>query len=244
MWFWAAYLVTTHTPGMSALQFQRQMAISNYETAFLMLHKLRAAMVRDNHELLHGTIEIDETYIGGARKGKAARGALGKVIVAGAVEVHGEYPGRVRLQVIPNVSGSVLGRFVLGNVQQGSVVLTDGFKGYSFMPELGYEHSAVIIGDRERASKLFPHIHRVFSNLKTWLLGTHHGVSPQHMQAYLNEYTFRFNRRKTPMAAFKTILGLTDERLGPTSAGLYGVAKKGVNAGSVWKHPIHSVLGS
>lgn len=228
---------------MSALQFQRQMALSNYETAFLMLHKLRAAMVKAEHEQLKGLVEIDETYIGGPEKGKAARGAKGKVIAVGAVEVHGEHAGRVRLQVIPNVTGLVLGRFVLANVQLGSTLRTDGFQAYPGVAELGYEHDPVVIRDRELASKLLPHVHRVFSNLKTWLLGTHHGVSPQHMQAYLNEFTFRFNRRKTPIAAFQTVLGLADERLGPTYTGLYNVAKQN-KKDAKWRHPTHGVFRS
>src|SRR5712691_12774353 len=109
-WLWAAYLVTTHTPGLSALQFARQMDM-NYETAFQMLHKLRAAMVKEGQDRLRGVVEVDETYIGGMRHGKGGRGAYGKVLVAGAVEVRGRRAGRIRLRVIHGVSGEQLAAF-------------------------------------------------------------------------------------------------------------------------------------
>ncbi|MBE9482505.1 MAG: IS1595 family transposase [Chloroflexi bacterium] len=224
VWFQAAYLVTTHTPGMSALQFQRQMGLSSYQTAFTMLHKLRAAMVRGGRDRISGFVEVDETYIGGERPGPTGRGALGKVIVAGAVDIKGKSANRIRLRVIPNVTGETLTDFIKSSVQEGSTIKTDDWRGYSRLKSAGYGHivSADLI-----------HIHRVFSNLKTWLIGTHHGVSKQHLQAYLNEYTFRFNRRGTPMAAFQTVLGLAKERLGPTYKGLYGVAK----GRKTWEHP-------
>jgi len=225
-WFQAAYLATTHTPGISAIQFQRQVGLPSYQTAFTMLHKLRAATVRTDRDRLSGTVEADETYIGGERPGPTGRGALGKVIVAGAVDIRGKYANRVRLRVIPDVSGKTLTSFVKDNVIEGSIVKTDEWRGYSGLRSVGYSHIVSI--------ELI-HIHRVFSNLKTWLLGTHHGaVRKQHLQAYLNEYTYRFNRRKTPMAAFQTVLGLGGQRMGPTYKGLYGVAKDGT-----WAHPIN-----
>ncbi len=224
VWFQAAYLVTTHTPGMSALQFQRQVGLASYQTAFTMLHKLRAAMVRAGRDRLSGTVEVDETYIGGERPGPTGRGALGKVIVAGAVDIRGKYANRVRLRVIPNVTGDTLMGFIRASVMEGATIKTDDFRGYSRLGQAGYVHIVT--------SELI-HIHRVFSNLKTWLLGTHHGVSEQHLQAYLNEYCFRFNRRETPMAAFQTVLGLAKGRLGPTYRGLYGVAK----GQKSWVHP-------
>jgi len=228
MWFQAAYLVTTHTPGMSALQFQRQMGLNNYETAFTMFHKLRAGMVRQDRDKLSGLVEVDETYIGGKKEGPAGRGAEGKAIVVGAVDIRGKAANRVRLRVIPNVTGETLLDFIKENIAEGSTIATDDWRGYSRLTTAGYKHVT---------SDELIHIHRVFSNLKTWLLGTHHGVSPQHLQAYLNEYIFRFNRRKTPMAAFQTALGMTKERLGPTYKGLYGV-KKGEGE---WTHPANPV---
>ncbi|MFC2016161.1 IS1595 family transposase [Chloroflexota bacterium] len=229
LWFHAAYLVATLTPGMSALQFQRQIGLSSYQTAFTMLHKLRAAMVRTGRDRISGTVEVDETYIGGERPGKVGRGALGKVIVVGAVDLRSKYANRVRLQVIPNVTQATLTEFVKANIVEGSTIKTDDWLGYNKLVNVGYNHIV---------SPELTHIHRVFSNLKTWLIGTHHGVSKQHLQAYLNEYAFRFNRRKTPMAAFQTVLGLTKERLGPTYKGLYAVSKgqKG------WIHPTNPLV--
>lgn len=229
MWFNAAFFATTHTPGLSALQFQRRMGISSYQTAFTMLHKLRAATVRTDRTQLSQLVEVDETYIGGHREGKPGRGAEGKVIVAGAVDVRGKYANRIRLWVIPDVTASTLTEFVTSNVEPGSTVKTDEWISYAKLPA-DYEH--VVSTD-------LIHIHRVFSNLKTWLLGTHHGsVGKQHLQAYLNEFMFRFNRRNTPMAAFQTVLGLAKERVGPTYAGLYGVAK----GTGEWVHPRNPVL--
>lgn len=233
LWFWAAYLVTTHTPGMSALQFQRQVGLSNYETAFTMLHKLRAAMVKEDRTRLRGAIEADETYIGGAKTGPPGRGALGKVLVAGACEVRGNKIGRIRLRVVKDASKASLLKFIQDNVEPGSTITTDAWVSYSNLGKLDYQHLAMVEGKPERAGIILPHIHLVFSNLHSWLIGTHHGVSPQHLPAYLNEYVFRFNRRKTPMAAFQTALGLIGERKGPTYKGLYAVAK----GGTEWTHP-------
>ncbi len=234
LWFQAAYLVTTLTPGMSALQFQHQVGLNNYETAFMMLHKLRSAMVKQGRTKLNGIVEIDETYVGGERHGLTAgrgRGASGKTLVVGAVDLKGKYANRVRLQVIPNATASSLLAFIQENVEAGATIKTDDWAGYNGLEKVGYRHTV---------TPDLPHIHRVFSNLKTWLRGTHHGVSSQHLQAYLNEYTFRFNRRKTPMAAFQTVLGLAGERMGPTYDGIYGVADK---KGS-WEHPRNPTGGS
>ncbi|MFC2000699.1 IS1595 family transposase [Chloroflexota bacterium] len=226
MWFHAAYLASTVTPGISAVQLQRQLGLSSYQTAFTMLHKLRAGMVREGRSELSGVVQVDETYVGGSKAGIRGRGALGKIIVAGAVEVKNNNMVRVRLKVIPNVSGQTLTGFVKQNVSEGSTVITDDWKGYIGLGREGYIHRVDNAG--------LAHIHRVFSNLKTWILGTHHGaIGKQHLQAYLNEYTFRFNRRKTPMAAFQTALGLGSQRLGPTYKGLYGVAK----GTGKWTHP-------
>ncbi len=228
-WFQAAYLATTHTPGISALQFQRQLGLTSYKTAFLMLHKLRAAMVRVGRGRLSDIVEVDETYIGGEKEGKRGRGAGGKVIVVGAVDLRGKYANRVRLNIIPNVTQNTLTDFVKLNVVEGSTIKTDDWLGYNRLGSEGYKH--IVSTD-------LVHIHRVFSNLKTWLLGTHHGaVSKQHLQAYLNEYIFRFNRRKTPMAAFQTVLGLSSQRVGPTYKGLYSITKNGF-----YKHPTNPLV--
>ena len=226
LWFYAAYLVTTHTPGMSALQFQRQVGLSNYETAFGILHKLRSGMVSQGRGRISGVIQADETYIGGAQPGLRGRVASGKVIVVGAAEIRGNRLFRIRLRIIPNVNSQTLTNFVKESVVEGSTVITDDWKGYNYLQPAGYNR---VIDDSALGN-----IHKVFSNLKMWLIGTHHGVSPQHLQAYLNEYTFRFNRRVTPMAAFQTVLGLRTQRLGPTYEELYGIAKHSKLA---WVHP-------
>jgi len=225
-WFYAAYLVSTLTPGISAVQLQRQIGVTSYKTAFMMLHKLRAGMVKEGRDKLIGIVQVDETYVGGEKPGLRGRGAFGKVIVAGVAEIHGKAISRIRLRIIPNVNSDTLTNFVKNNVIVGSTVVTDDWPGYNKLNQNGYKR---VIDDSSLGN-----IHKVFSNLKTWLIGTHHGVSSQHLQAYLNEYTFRFNRRRTPMAAFQTILGLGTKRLGPTYEGIYGIAKHSKLA---WAHP-------
>jgi transposase-like protein len=226
MWFYAAYLVSTITPGISAVQLQRQLGLNNYETAFGMLHKLRAGMVNVDRTKLNGIVQVDETYVGGEKPGLRGRGASGKVIVAGAAKIKGKAISRIRLKVIPDVKGDTLTKFMKPNVTKGSTIITDDWGGYNRLSSEGYRH--VVDGSA------LVNLHRVFANLKTWLIGTHKGVSPQHLQAYLNEFMFRMNRRVTPMAAFQTALGLGSKRRGPTFEGLYGIAKHYKTA---WAHP-------
>jgi transposase-like protein len=218
VWFWAAYWVTTHTPGLSAVQLQRQLGIS-YETAWALLHKLRRAMGNPDRETLKDRVEVDETYLGGPEVDlKGGRQLLEKALVVGAVEVRGTAAGRVRLRAVPNASAASLCGFVKATVAPRAVVLTDAWTAYASLASLGYRHRPRTQGTPERAAKLLPHIHRVFGNLKTWLGGTHHGVGHDHLQAYLDEFTFRFNRRRTPMAAFQTLLGLAASGVhGPTT---------------------------
>ena len=229
-WFMAAFLVATHTPGFSALQFQRYAGVPSYETAFNMLHKLRAAMVRPDRDKIHGTVEVDETYVGGRKPGKGGRGAAGKTIVVGAIEVlspgeRAERAGRLRLRIVPEVTAESLVGFVQGAVERGSTVCTDEWQGYRRLRASGYRH--IVTDPRELV-----HIHRTVANLKAWLVGTHHYVSQKHLQAYLNEFVFRHNRRKTPMAAFQTLIGLGEQVSGPTYKKLYAVGTKGG-----WVHP-------
>ena len=226
VWFYAAYLVSTVTPGMSAIQFQRQTGIANYRTSFMMLHKLRAGMVNLDRTKLNGILQVDETYVGGEKPGLRGRGAFGKVIVVGAAEIKGRGISRIRLTVVLDVKGNTLTKFVKTNAVKGSTIITDDWGGYSKLPSEGYHHVV--------DSSSLVNIHRVFANLKTWLIGTHKGVSPQHLQAYLNEFMFRMNRRVTPMAAFQAALGLGSKRLGPTYEGIYGIAKHSKLA---WVHP-------
>jgi transposase-like protein len=217
LWFWAAYLIATHTPGMSGLQLQRQLGITRYETAWALLQKLRRAMVRPDRDPLQAEVEVDESYIGGPEVGlRGGRQLLDKALVVAAVEVRGRASGRVRLQVVPNASGPALTGFVQAQVAAGAIVRTDGWQGYASLTALGYCHRPRTQRHPALAERILPRVHRVFGNLKTWLRGTHHGVGPQHLQGYLDEFTFRFNRRRTPMAAFQTLLGLATLH-GPTS---------------------------
>jgi hypothetical protein len=240
IWFWAAYLVASQTPGMSAIQFQRQLGLSRYETAFQILHKLRVGMVRPDQDRIGGksgeVVEADETYVGGRTRGKG-RGIHDRVLVAGAVEDRqrkrtsslnrrktGRYAGRVRLAWVPDRSAKSLGGFIESTVAPGTAIITDDW-GYADLTKHNYLHTAgAVRGDMQVAETFLPIIHLVFSNLKTWLRGTHHGVSPQHLQAHLNEFTFRFNRRFYPFNAFRSLLGIAGELTAPSYAELY--AKK------------------
>ena len=208
VWFWAAYLVATHHPGISAKQLQRQLGLSRYETAWLILQKLRRAMVAPEREPLRAEVEIDEFYLGGLEEGqKGGRQHGKKALCAVAVEARGRGSGRLRLAVLPDASKASLSAFAGATTERGAIVHTDGWKGYNGLAGLGYDHHR----RRQLAEpgeQLLPRAHRAVSNLKAWLHGTHRGVGDSHLQVYLDEYVFRHNRRRTPMAAFQTLLGL------------------------------------
>ena len=207
-WFWAAYLVATHHPGISAKQLQRQLGLSRYETAWLILQKPRRAMVAPEREPLKGEVEVDEFFLGGLEEGQKGGRQRGRKALCGiAIEVRGQGSGRLRLAVLPDASGDSLGGFVQATIAKGAIVHTDGWSGYLGLSKLGYDHrrrSQLI----EPGEQLLPRAHRAVSNLKAWLHGTHRGVGDPHLQVYLDEYVFRHNRRRTPMAAFQTLLGL------------------------------------
>jgi transposase-like protein/predicted RNA-binding Zn-ribbon protein involved in translation (DUF1610 family) len=232
-WFWAAYLVASQTPGMSAVQFQRQLGLTRYETAFSLMHKLRAAMVRPDRDRIGGLpkihVEADETLVGGRTRGEG-RGAHHKILVAAAVEVGqrkpgtkldkrhgGRYAGRLRLAIVPDRSAESLCGFIADAVESKTMVVTDDWSGYADLATRGYDHLPVSErGKPDVAEEYLPMIHLVFSNLKTWLIGIHYGVSAKHLQAYLNEYQFRFNRRFHPMNAFRSLLGIAGDSVAPT----------------------------
>ena len=255
VWFWAAYLVSSLTPGMSAVQFQRQLGLTRYETAFQILHKLRAGMVRQGRDRIGGNlgrgdhVEVDETYIGGAVRGEGkGPHADDKTLVMAAVEVRtrpakkgdkpektvtrrgGRYAGRLRLEIVPNRGARALCGFVEQAVEPGAMVITDGAPSYNSLGARGYQHLPVVeANDPNVAEEFLPISHLVFSNLKAWLQGTHHGrVEPKHLQSYLNEFTFRFNRRFYPFNAFRSLLGIGTNGEGPTYDGIYE---------GTWKHP-------
>ena len=156
-WFWAAYLVTTHTPGLSALQLQRQLGIGRYETAWTILHKLRRAMVRPGRDLLRDKVEVDEAYVGGPEIGlRGGRQLRDKALVVAAVEIRGAGSGRVRLQVVLNATAASLTGFVKANITTGATVMTDGWQGYAPLRGMGYRHRPRTQGDPRRASIILP----------------------------------------------------------------------------------------
>ncbi len=209
LWFWAAYLVATHHPGISAVQLQRQLGISRHETAWMMLHKLRRAMVAPEREPLKREAELDECYLGGHEPGlRGGRQHGKKVLVGVAIEVRGRGSGRLRLGVLADASADSLTKFTAATTEPGAVVHTDGLPAYRPLAKLGYDHRPRPAGTAAPGEQLLPRAHRAVSNLKAWLHGTHRGASPEHLPAYLDEYVFRHNRRGNPHAAFQTLLGL------------------------------------
>jgi transposase-like protein len=197
-WFKAMWYVTNQKLGGSALGLQRALGLGSYQTAWAWLHKLRRAMVRPGRERLGGRVEVDETYVGGVEPGVHGRETETKSVVAVAAEEDGRGIGRIRLRRVEDVSAESLLPFVRDVVEPGSEVRTDGWPGYADLRANGFRHRVRILKrSRKPAHKLMPRVHRVASLLKRWLLGTHQGaVSSQHLDYYLDEFTFRFNRRR------------------------------------------------
>lgn len=221
-WLLAAWLLVGDKRGVSATQLARALDV-RLETAWNMLHKLRAAMVDPDRTPLRGVIEVDETYVGGHHEGKRGRGAEGKTIVVGAVEITEKGPGRLRLRQIPDATSDNLVAFIRENVAKGSTISTDGNRAYDAVTKYGYRHESINASKAKSPDDVLPYLHVAFSNLKTWILGTFHGaVQPKHMQAYLNEFVFRYNRRGNLQAAFLRMLGLAGKVESPTYSGLYG----------------------
>jgi transposase-like protein len=208
--------MTTDKRGLAALLLQRQLALPRYETAWMMLHKFRRAMINVKREPLRGEVEVDDTWVGGTQAGlRGSRQLKGRkaVLVLVAVEKRGrDLTGRARLAVIPDFRRETLLAFLKDNVAPGSTVYTDGLKSFSGLKEAGFEHVPRIqplrADLRKGAKSVVPLADRAIGNLQQWLLGTHHGVSRDQLQVYLDEFVFRHNRRKTPAAAFQTLLGL------------------------------------
>jgi ISXO2-like transposase domain/Transposase zinc-ribbon domain len=218
VWFWAAYLMATHSNGIAALQLQAQLGLGSYKSAWLLAAKLRRAMVAPGRAPLERLVEVDETTIPLRRKedppaGEHGRSPRGKMPVAGAVEVHDGGPGRVRLAATPDASAKSLHAFVAVSLAPGATARTDGWSGYPGAP--GVTHEPHIIGPMA-AHVVLPWTHRVFANLKRWALGVYHGLRRKHLQSYLDEFVFRFNRRHTRHAAFRSLLGIALARM-PTT---------------------------
>jgi transposase-like protein len=201
VWFAAAWQLATRKDGVSALGLQRSLGMASYQTTWAMLHRLRSAMVRPGRERLTGQVEVDEAVFGGVRVGTpGGRGGDGRVLVAVAVE-HKASPGkgfgRCRFEIIEDAKAPTLKRFLTNNVEPGSTVLTDGLSSYGPATAGIYTHERYV-APGPLAHELLPGVHRVISLVKRWLLGTHQGaIEADHLQAYLDEFAFRFNRRSS-----------------------------------------------
>lgn len=199
VWFQAMWWVTTQKNGASALGLQRVLGLKSYETAWTWLHKLRRAMVRPGRDLLTGKVEVDEAYVGGEEEWLPGRLNLKKALIVVAAEADGPRIGRIRMRQVIDASGESLVPFVKDAVARGSIIHTDGWSGYSSLMSEGYDHQVTVLRRKKKSpSELLPRVHLVVSLLKRWLLGTHQGaVSRKHLDYYLDEFTFRFNRRRS-----------------------------------------------
>ena len=198
LWFIAAWEITSQKYGANAIGVQRVLGLKSYKTAWSWLHKLRRAMVRPDRDRLLGVVEVDEMYVGGVEKGVHGRETVNKAIVACAVEAVDEKRlGRVRLRQVAEVSAEALRPFVQEAVEPGSSVLTDGWGGYRDLSGLGYDHMVINqSASPDPAHVLMPGVHRIAALLKRWMNSTYQGaVSRDHLNYYLDEYSFRFNRR-------------------------------------------------
>jgi transposase-like protein/ribosomal protein L37AE/L43A len=195
-WFRAMWAVTSSKTGTSALALQQVLGLGSYQTAWAWLHKLRRAMVRPGRDRLSGRVEVDESFVGGLG-GAQGRSTATKALIVVAAEELGHGIGRIRMRRIPDASADTLQAFITDVIQPGSSIHTDGWHGYDRVKKNGYDHEVTFLrGEHDLASDLLPRVHRVISLLKRWLLGTHQGaVSQAHLDYYLDEFTFRFNRR-------------------------------------------------
>jgi transposase-like protein len=195
-WFDAAWHVTTTKNGMSAKTLERTMGVS-YQVAWHMLHRFRVAMVRPSREPLSGEVEVDESLVGGVEEGGKRGRGTDKAIVAIAVEIKRPKGfGRIRLRYIPDASAKSLGAFVRETIAPGSVLCTDGWRGYNGLSNEYVHRQTILSSSDDSAHVAMPGVHQVASLLKRWLLGTHQGAcEKEHLQSYLEEFTFRFNRR-------------------------------------------------
>ena len=196
-WFRAMWYVTASKTGASALTLQRVLGLGHYQTAWTWLHKLRRAMVTPGRDRLRGEVEVDETFWGAPEAGRHGRRMLRKTMVVVAAERDGRGIGRIRMRRVKDASAQSLHPFVLDFIEPGSVLYTDDWQGYAGLEGQGYRRAATAIAaSGKTASQVLPRVHRVVSLLKRWLMGTHQGaVSHEHLDYYLDEFTFRFNRR-------------------------------------------------
>jgi transposase-like protein len=198
LWFRAIWWMIAQKNGVSASGLQSILGIGSYKTAWVWLHKLRTLMSFPNREKLSGKVEIDETYVGGVSDGKRGRGSENKSLVIIAVEVLPKGTGRVRLQIIPTAEGKHLLKFIRENVETEATIITDGWTGYAQLNKKGYVHIKQRQVGETTDEEMLPNVHRIAALLKRWLLGTHQNyTSHERLQKYLDEFTFRYNRRKS-----------------------------------------------
>jgi len=218
-WFTAIHLLSSHSNGISALQLQAQLGLRSYKSAWLLLHKLRRAMVDPDRLPLVELVEVDESEIPYRTKddppaGGQGRSHVGKLLIIGAVELSAEHrPGRIRLDRLQDFSAASIAGFIGGAVAPGATIVSDGLQAYRSLKQ--HKHQRKVVGSMA-AHIVLPWIHRVFANLKRWGLGTFHGMRQAHLRRYLDEFVFRWNRRRHTRAAFDTLVGLTT-RLGHAS---------------------------
>ncbi len=196
MWFRAAWHVTSQKNGASAMSLQQELGLGSYSTAWTWLHKLRRAMVRPGRDRLSGTVEVDETYWGSEEEGMIGRQTENKALIAVAVEDTGKKIGRIRMKRILDTTRETLHAFIAETVEPGSTIRSDGLQSYREL--VGYAHDRQIQSHQDPGEHLLPRVHQVVSLVKRWLLGTHQGnVGHAHLDYYLDEFTFRFNRRNS-----------------------------------------------
>ena len=238
VWFWAAYLVATQTPGISALELKKKLGIKRYETAFQILHKLRDTMLRPGRDKIGAEwpVELDVVFVGGKTR-SGVKGKTDQVPVIIAVEIRRQeirddntnkiikraLAGRIRIQQLPNKTAAAVDQFVSDSIAPGATITSDDGNEFTNLISLGYKHRPVPMrGDRDKMDSYLPMVSRVTANLKTWIDGTFHGVRNHHLQAYLNEFMFRFNRRFFRAVSFLSLLGLGVLRQGLTYREVYG----------------------
>jgi transposase-like protein len=200
VWFTACWLFATQKDGVSALSLKRSLEIGSYQTAWAMLHRVRSVLVRPGRERLRGAVEVDESYFGGEEPGRRGGRARGKKVMVGvAVErIEPRGFGRCRMVALADASAESLRAFLVDNVEPGATVITDGWQPYRPATNGLYVHKRLAGAQRAEAAKLLPGVHKVSSLAKRWLLGTHQGsVQEAHLPGYLNQFVFRFNRRRS-----------------------------------------------
>ena len=240
VWFRAMWWVTHQKTGLSALGLQPLLDLGSYRTAWMMLHKRRSAMVRPERDRLTGTMEVDEAYVGGWEEGLRGRGTAEKAVIVVAAQEDGQGIGRIRMAQVEDASAAILYGSVEAEIEPGSVIHTDDWRGYRGLEAKGYPHGVTPIKKSgKQAHEILPRVHQVVSLFKRWLLGTHPGfISHEHLSSYLNEFVFRFNRRTSAYRG-KLFLRLVQQAVAVEPVP-YANLVKGVREG---RSRNHNILG-